>query len=85
MLTPPGDLFDIMTAWTTRWHRGQVVEIRAYVDSTPIIDILCKNEDWKNCATFHDNVSYRPGPAGMPNMKELEGLLSYPDGSKYEH
>lgn len=79
-----GDDFDIVNVWVTRWHRNQMVEIRTYIDAPRITDALHKNEIWWNGTTFRDNLQYMPGPAGMPDLKELEGLMGYPDGRKYE-
>ncbi|KAJ5833706.1 hypothetical protein N7474_002017 [Penicillium riverlandense] len=77
--------FDIVNVWVTRWgHHGQMVEIRTYIDAARIMEALHKNEIWWNGTTFRDNLQYMPGPAGMPDMKELEGLMGYPNGSKYE-
>ena len=48
------------------------------------MEALHKNEIWWNGTTFRDNVNYMPGPAGMPDIKALEDLMGYPDGSPYE-
>ncbi|GFF51840.1 protein RDR1 [Aspergillus lentulus] len=79
-----GDDFDIVNVWVTRWDRGQMVEIRTYIDSARIMEALHKNEIWWNGTTFRDNIHYMPGPAGMPDLKKLEDLMGYPDGRKYE-
>ncbi|KAJ5343088.1 hypothetical protein MYU51_016299 [Penicillium brevicompactum] len=79
-----GDRFDIVNVWFTRWHRGQMVEIRTYIDAPKIMEALHKNEIWWNGTTLRDNLHYMPGPAGMPDLTELEKLLGRPDGSKYE-
>ncbi|CAG8886655.1 unnamed protein product [Penicillium nalgiovense] len=78
------DKFDIINVWFTRWHDGQMVEIRTYIDAPKIMDALHKNEIWWNGTTLRDNLQYMPGPAGMPDLKEIEGMMGYPDGSKYE-
>ena len=80
----PGDDFDIVNVWVTRWYQDQMVEIRTYIDAPRIMDALHKNELWWNGTTFRDNVHYMPGPAGMPDLKELEDLMGYPDGRSYE-
>ncbi|KAJ5104476.1 hypothetical protein NUU61_001823 [Penicillium alfredii] len=79
-----GDDFDIVNVWVTRWYRGQMVEIRTYIDAARIMEALHKNEIWWNSTTFRDNHQFMPGPAGMPDIKALEGLMGYPDGSKYD-
>ncbi|KAE8362950.1 hypothetical protein BDV27DRAFT_130744 [Aspergillus caelatus] len=79
-----GDDFDIVNVWVTRWYQDQMVEIRTYIDAPRIMDALHKNELWWNGTTFRDNVHYMPGPAGMPDLKELEDLMGYPDGRNYE-
>ncbi|KAJ5689092.1 hypothetical protein N7462_003484 [Penicillium macrosclerotiorum] len=79
-----GDEFDIVNVWVTRWFRKQMVEIRTYIDAPRIMDALYKNEIWWNGTTVRDNVQYMPGPAGMPDLKQLEDLMGYPDGRKYE-
>ena len=61
-----------------------MVEIRTYIDAPRIMDALHKNEIWWNGTTLRDNLQYMPGPAGMPNLTELEGLMGYPDGRKYK-
>jgi hypothetical protein len=61
-----------------------MVEIRTYIDAPKIMDALHKNEIRWNGTTMRDNLLYMPGPAGMPDMKEIEGLLGYPNGSKYK-
>lgn len=79
-----GEDFEVVNVWVTRWYRGQMVEIRTYIDAGRINDGLFKNEIWWNGTTFRDNVQYMPGPAGMPDLRQLEQLMGYPDGSKYE-
>ncbi|PYI09969.1 hypothetical protein BO78DRAFT_458789 [Aspergillus sclerotiicarbonarius CBS 121057] len=79
-----GDVFDIVNVWVTRWHEDQMVEIRTYIDAPKIMDALHKNEIWWNGTTDRENWRYMPGPAGMPDLKELEGYMGYPDGRKYE-
>jgi hypothetical protein len=61
-----------------------MVEIRTYIDAPMIIDALHKNEIWWNGTTLRDNLQYMPGPAGMPDLKEIEKMMGYPDGSKYK-
>lgn len=80
----PGDDFDVVNVWVTRWYQGQMVEIRTYIDAGRIMDALHKNEVWWNGTTLRDHQQYMPGPAGMPDLKALEDLLGYPDGRKYE-
>ncbi|KAJ5461294.1 uncharacterized protein N7458_002846 [Penicillium daleae] len=82
-----GEAFDIVNVWVTRWHpqTKQMVEIRTYIDAPRIMDALHKNELWWNGTTFRDNFQYMPGPAGLPDLKQLEGLMGYPDGRKYEN
>jgi hypothetical protein len=70
--------------WVTRWYRNQMVEIRTYIDAPRIMDALHKNEIWWNGTTARDNLQYMPGPAGMPDLKQLEDMMGYPDGRKYE-
>lgn len=77
-------MFDIVNVWVTRWYRNQMVEIRTYIDAPRIMDALHKNEIWWNGTTVRDNLQYMPGPAGMPDLKQLEGMMGYPDGRKYE-
>lgn len=79
-----GDQFDVVNIWVTRWHEGQMVEVRTYIDSARIIEALHKNEFWWNGTTYRDNLQYMPGPGGMPDLEELEALMGYPDGRKYE-
>ncbi|KAJ5665076.1 uncharacterized protein N7477_007524 [Penicillium maclennaniae] len=79
-----GDDFDIVNVWVTRWHRNQMVEIRTYIDGPRIMEALHKNEIWWNGTTMRDNVQYMPGPAGMPDLKQLEDMMGYPDGRKYD-
>ncbi|OOF92163.1 hypothetical protein ASPCADRAFT_30186, partial [Aspergillus carbonarius ITEM 5010] len=79
-----GDAFDIVNVWVTRWYEDQMVEIRTYIDAPKIMDALHKNEIWWNGTTARENWQYMPGPAGMPDLKELEGYMGYPDGRKYE-
>ncbi|KAE8387942.1 hypothetical protein BDV23DRAFT_185803 [Aspergillus alliaceus] len=80
-----GDQFDIVNVWVTKWDANkQMVEIRTYIDAPRIMDALSKNELWWNGSTSRENVHYVPGPAGMPDLKELEDLMGYPDGRKYE-
>lgn len=79
-----GDDFDIVNVWVTRWHRNQMVEIRTYIDAPRIMEALHKNEIWWNGTTVRDNVQYMPGPAGMPDLKQLEDMMGYPDGRKYD-
>ncbi|CAG8919102.1 unnamed protein product [Penicillium salamii] len=78
-----GDKFDIINVWFTRWHRGQMVEIRTYIDGPRIVEALQKNEIWWNGTTHRENLHYLPGPAGMPDLEKLEKMMGYPDGSKY--
>ncbi|OKO99935.1 hypothetical protein PENSUB_8152 [Penicillium subrubescens] len=82
-----GEAFGIVNVWVTRWHARtkQMVEIRTYIDAPRIMDALHKNELWWNGTTFRDNLQYMPGPAGMPDLKQLEDLMGYPDGRKYEN
>ena len=61
-----------------------MVEVRTYIDSARIIEALHKNEVWWNGTTYRDNLLYMPGPGGMPDLQELEGLMGYPDGRKYD-
>ncbi|KAJ5146267.1 uncharacterized protein N7515_000831 [Penicillium bovifimosum] len=79
-----GDPFDIINVWFTRWDHDQMVEIRTYVDAPKIMEALHKNEIWWNGTTHRNNVQYMPGPSGMPDLEELEGLMGYPNGSKYK-
>ncbi|KAJ5958341.1 uncharacterized protein N7479_005491 [Penicillium vulpinum] len=79
-----GDKFDITNVWFTRWYRDQMVEIRTYIDAPKIMEALHKNEIWWNGTTLRDNLQYMPGPAGMPDLKEIEGMMGYPDGRKYQ-
>ncbi|RAK95162.1 uncharacterized protein BO80DRAFT_419603 [Aspergillus ibericus CBS 121593] len=79
-----GDAFDIINVWVTRWHENQMVEVRTYIDAPKIMDALHKNEIWWNGTTERENWRYMPGPAGMPDLKELEGYMGYPDGRRYE-
>lgn len=79
-----GDQFDIVNVWVTRWdHNKQMVEIRTYIDAPRITEALHKNEIWWNGTSERDNLQYMPGPAGMPNLEELEDLMGYPDGRRY--
>lgn len=69
----------------TRWdHNQQMVEIRTYIDAGRIMEALHKNEIWWNGTTARDHLQYMPGPVGMPDLKELEDLMGYPDGRRYE-
>ncbi|OKL57228.1 hypothetical protein UA08_07380 [Talaromyces atroroseus] len=79
-----GDIFDVINVWVTRWHKGQMVEIRTFTDSAPVIEVLQKNEIWWNSSTWTDHTQFIPGPSGMPDLSLLEGLMRYPDGSRYE-
>ncbi|GKZ18611.1 hypothetical protein AbraIFM66951_007631 [Aspergillus brasiliensis] len=49
-----------------------------------IMEALHKNEIWWNGTSERENMLYMPGPAGMPDLKELEGYMGYPDGRRYE-
>ncbi|CAG8406943.1 unnamed protein product [Penicillium salamii] len=53
-----GDKFDIVNVWFTRWHRGQMVEIRTYIDGPRIIEALHKNEIWWNGTTQGESALY---------------------------
>ncbi|KAJ5099816.1 hypothetical protein N7532_006817 [Penicillium argentinense] len=80
-----GSPFEVVNVWVTRWdHNKQMVEIRTYIDQGRITEALHQNEIWWNASSARDNLRYMPGPAGMPNLEELEDLLGYPDGRKYE-
>ncbi|RAK83694.1 hypothetical protein BO79DRAFT_160229 [Aspergillus costaricaensis CBS 115574] len=79
-----GDPFDIINVWVTKWYQDQMVEIRTYIDAPKIMDALHKNEIWWNGTSERENMLYMPGPAGMPDLKELEGFMGYPDGRRYE-
>ncbi|KKK21250.1 hypothetical protein P175DRAFT_0554049 [Aspergillus ochraceoroseus IBT 24754] len=79
-----GDAFEVVNVWVTRWHHGQMVEIRTFVDQGRITEALHKNELWWNATSNRENLQYMPGPAGMPDLKELEKYLGYPDGRKYQ-
>ncbi|KAL2865627.1 uncharacterized protein BJX67DRAFT_168647 [Aspergillus lucknowensis] len=79
-----GDAFQVVNVWVTRWHEGQMVEIRTFIDQGRIMEALHKNELWWNATSFRENLQYMPGPAGMPDLEELKKLMGYPDGRKYE-
>jgi hypothetical protein len=74
----------VVNTWVTRWHDGQIVEARIYTDTGHISDLFYRNEVWSNSNTYTMHDKYVPGPFGMPDLKELEGQLGYPDGRKYE-
>ncbi|OJJ43871.1 hypothetical protein ASPZODRAFT_889667 [Penicilliopsis zonata CBS 506.65] len=81
-----GDDFDVVNVWVTKWDkRHQIVECRTYIDAPRIIDGMFKNELWLNASSIRENLQYIPGPGGMPDLKELEDLMGYPDGRKYEN
>ena len=61
-----------------------MVEIRTYIDAPKIMEALHKNEIWWNGTTLRENLLYMPGPSGMPDLKELEGMMRYQDGREYE-
>ncbi|KAL2852951.1 hypothetical protein BJY01DRAFT_232440 [Aspergillus pseudoustus] len=61
-----GDPFNVVNVWVTRWHEGQMVEIRTFIDQGQITEVLHKNELWWNGTSFR--------------LKKK--LMSYPDGRK---
>ena len=76
--------FDIINVWVTRWSQHeQMIEVRTYVDSTKVTQILHENEIWWNATRFTDHTEFEPGPAGMPNLTELEQLM--PEGDRPKH
>ncbi|KAL3442187.1 hypothetical protein BJX65DRAFT_299193 [Aspergillus insuetus] len=77
-----GDSFDVINVWVTRWHQGQMVEVRTFIDQGQMTEVLHKNELWWNATSFRENLHYIPGPAGMPDLDELKKLMRYPDGRK---
>jgi hypothetical protein len=84
LLIQAGDTFDVVNVWVTRWHEGQIVEARTYIDQGSVTDALRRNELWTNGTSYRDNLHYMPGPAGMPDLDELKKLMHYPDGRKYD-
>ena len=60
-----------------------MIQVRTYVDSTKVMQILHENEYWWNSTRDTDHREFEPGPAGMPNLTELEQLL--PEKDRPQH
>lgn len=79
----PGDIFEVVNVWVTKWYEGQMVEARTYIDQGSVTDALRRNELWTNGTSYRENPQCMPGPSGMPDLEELKKLMQYPDGRKY--
>ena len=77
--------FDIVNVWVTRWSQHeQMIEVRTYIDSTRVSQMLHENEIWWNATRYTDHTEFEPGPAGMPNLTELEQLMPEDDLPKHK-
>ena len=45
--------------------------------------MLHENEIWWNATRYTDHTEFEPGPAGMPNLTELEQLMPEKDRPKH--
>ena len=60
-----------------------MIKVRTYIDSTRVSQMLHGNEIWWNATRDTDHTQFEPGPAGMPNLTELEQLM--PEGDRPKH
>nr|QTE75988.1 ZopL4 [Diffractella curvata]BBU42022.1 putative hypothetical protein [Diffractella curvata] len=79
-----GTLFDIINVWVTRWSsdRKQMIEVRTYIDSMKVSQLLHENENWWNSTRHIHHYEWMPGPNGMPNLSELYALMPEQDRPK---
>ena len=74
-----------MNVWVTKWNtEEQMIQIRTYIDSTISQRMLHENEVWWNATYRLERPKFLPGPAGMPNMTELEEFIAEIDRSHHQ-
>jgi len=56
-----------------------MVEIRTYIDSMKVTQLLHESENWWNGSRHVHHYEWMPGPYGMPNMTELYALMPEED------
>lgn len=56
-----------------------MVEVRTYIDSTKVTQLLHENESWWNSTRHVEHLEWMPGPSGMPNLTELYALMPLED------
>ncbi|KAH8799342.1 hypothetical protein F5884DRAFT_869180 [Xylogone sp. PMI_703] len=79
-LSNSGTPFDIINVWITRWsEKEQMVEVRTYIDSMKVTQLLHENENWWNSTRHIHHYEWMPGPTGMPNLTELYSLMPEED------
>lgn len=60
-----GALFDNTYAWMTRWNnQGQIVQVRAYLDSALVAKSVFENEGPTNSTFTTVRDTLEPGPGG---------------------
>lgn len=61
-----GALFDNMYSWWTRWNtEGQIVQVRAYLDSALVARSVFENERPTNSTFTTLRETIEPGPGGF--------------------
>ena len=69
-----GVFFDNTYAWMTRWNaEGQIVQVRAYLDSALVAKVVTENETPTNSTFTSQRDTFEPGPGGMPDMGSRMG------------
>ena len=69
-----GLYFDNTYAWVTRWNaEGQIVQVRAYLDSVLVAKAIFENEAPTNAnySTIRETIYAGPGP--LPNLTAIVG------------
>ena len=66
--------FDNTYAWMTRWNaKGQIVQVRAYLDSALVARVVMENEASTNSTFTTVRNTIEPGPGGVPDLSDILG------------
>lgn len=69
-----GLTFDNTYSWVTRWStQGQIVQVRAYLDSALVSKAIYENETPTNSTYHTPRTALEPGPGGLPNLTAILG------------
>ena len=58
----------------TRWNaKGQIVQVRAYLDSALVARVVMDNEASTNATFTTVRNTLEPGPGGVPDLSDILG------------